>query len=202
MLTRLLIVTTVLAGIGVQAEPGRPADVRIVAFGDSLVSGAGSTRGHDFVSELSSRVGVKIINAGRSGATTGAALSRLERAVLSHDPDIAVVLLGGNDLLHFVPVDQRVKNITTIVERLRKADVRVILVGLGPYPIDPFDGALPGLASRTSSAFVSGVLVGILGNKALMFDLIHPNDAGHRLIADRIAPTLRAEIAAVTAGGG
>jgi acyl-CoA thioesterase-1 len=199
MLARTLILTAALSAGIVASEPP-PAPVRVVAFGDSLVSGKGATRGHDFVSVLSNLVGVEISNAGRSGDTTGSALKRLD-AVLSKSPDIAVVLVGGNDLLRFVPVDQRVENITAIAQRLRRAGARVILVGLGSYPLDPFEGRLPDVAARTGSTLVAGALTGIIGNAALMSDLIHPNDAGHRLIAERIAPTLRAELASITARG-
>ncbi len=132
MFTRLLVVAMLIAGSRVAATPALPAPVRVLAFGDSLVSGKGSTKGHDFVSVLSSLAGVDIANAGRSGETTGSALKRVD-AVLSRDPDIAVVVLGGNDLLRFVPIDQRVRNITAIAEKLKKAGVRVILVGLGSY---------------------------------------------------------------------
>jgi acyl-CoA thioesterase-1 len=200
MFVRILMATVLIAGCSTAAAPPGQPPVRVIAFGDSLVSGKGSTKGHDFVSVLSDLVGVKVTNAGRSGDTTASAVRRLDSAVLSQDADIAIVLLGGNDLLRFVPIDQRVANIAGIAERLRKAGVRVILVGLGSPPIDPFGGALQGIASRTGSTLVTGVLDGILGNSALMSDFIHPNDAGHRLMAERMAPTLRAEIMAITGG--
>lgn len=202
MFARVLMLAAALSGATIAAAPrlappATPAPVRVVAFGDSLVSGKGATKNHDFVSVLSSLVGVDIVNAGRSGDTTGSALKRLN-SVLSREPDIAIVLLGGNDLLRFVPIDQRVENITAITQRLRKAGAHVILVGLGNYPIDPFEGRLPDVATRTASTLVPGALTGVIGNPSLMFDFIHPNDAGHRLIAERIAPTLRAEIANMT----
>jgi lysophospholipase L1-like esterase len=37
---------------------------------------------------------------------------------------------------------------------------------------------------------------GIIGNPALLFDQIHPNDAGYAIIADRIEPALRSALAA------
>ena len=64
---------------------------------------------------------------------------------------------------------------------------------------DLFGGALPGIASRTSSTLVPAVLDGILGNPLLMYDSVHPNNAGHQIMAYRIEPALRAKISA--AGG-
>ena len=78
-------------------------------------------------------------------------------------------------------------------------DAAVILIDMGAGVLDAFGGALPGLASQTSSTLVAGVLEGIFGVPGLMADAIHPNDAGHAIIADRIEPALRAALSA--AGG-
>ena len=175
--------------------PTAPSTITVVAFGDSLTSGVGTTGNSDYVSLLSNRTGEAIINAGRSGDTTASALARIEGAVLSRDPDIVIVLLGGNDLLQGVPVQQRISNITAIVQRIRSGGAAVILVGVGNGPLDPFEGALPGIASQSSSSLVPAVLEGILGVPGLMADLIHPNNAGHAIMADRIEPALRAALA-------
>jgi acyl-CoA thioesterase-1 len=149
------------------------------------------------VSVLSNRTGVSIVNAGRPGDTTATALARIDSAVLARDADIVIVFLGGNDLLQGVPVQQRIANITAIVQQIRGDGAAVILVGVGSGALDPFDGALPGIASQTSSTLVPAVLDGIFGVQGLMSDLIHPNNAGHAIIADRIEPALRAALAAV-----
>jgi hypothetical protein len=135
----------------------------LVAFGDSLTSGTGVGSGRDYVSLLSNRTGVPIVNAGRSGDTTATALLRVEAAVLSRDPDIVIVFFGGNDLLQGVPVQRRIANITEIVERIRARGAAVIVVGLASGILDPFDGALAGIAVGTSSTLVPAVLDGILG---------------------------------------
>jgi acyl-CoA thioesterase-1 len=191
-----------LAGAGAHACGGSSSTapsgaVTVVAFGDSLTAGFGTTGNGDYVSLLSSRTGVAIINAGRIGDTTADALGRINGAVLSRDPDIAIVLLGGNDLLQGVPVQQRISNITTIVQLIRTDGAVVILVGVGNPPIDPFDGALAGIASQTSSSYVPAILDGIFGVPSLMADSIHPNNAGHAIMADRMEPALRAALAAV-----
>lgn len=178
-------------------SPTAPSAVTVVAFGDSITAGIGTTGNNDYVARLSDRTGVTIINAGRSGDTTGSALNRLDGAVLSRDPEIVIVFLGGNDLLQNVPVQNRIDNITAIVERIRADSAAVILVGVGNGVLDPFNGALPALASGTGSTLVPAVLEGILGVSSLMADLIHPNNAGHAIIADRIEPALRAALSAV-----
>jgi acyl-CoA thioesterase-1 len=180
------------------SSPTTPSSsVTVVAFGDSLTAGFGTTGSGDYVSLLSNRTGVAIINAGRIGDTTADALGRINGAVLSRDPDIVIVLLGGNDLLQGVPVQQRISNITTVVQQIRTDGAVVILVGVGSPPIDPFDGALANIASQTSSSYVPAILDGIFGVPSLMADAIHPNNAGHAIMADRIEPALRAALSAV-----
>jgi acyl-CoA thioesterase-1 len=194
----LRVIPVVLSLVGAAAcddsSPSAPSDLTVVAFGDSITAGVGTTGDNDYVERLSDRTGVSIINEGRSGDTTGSALGRLDGAVLSRDPDIVIVFLGGNDLLQSVPVQNRIANITSIVERIRAGGAAVILVGVGNGVLDPFNGTLPAIAAQTGSTLVPAVLEGILGVSSLMADLIHPNDAGHAIIADRIEPALRAAL--------
>jgi acyl-CoA thioesterase I len=192
-----LLTLTLGAGCDNKVSPSKPA-AQIVAFGDSLVVGIGTTSGNSFVSLLSDRVGISIINAGRSGDTTGSALNRVQSDVIARQPKVVIVLLGGNDLLQGLPLAQRVANITTIAQQIRSAGATVLLVGLGNDPIDPYGGALPGIASQTGSTHVPGILEGIFGVPALMADAVHPNNAGHRIMADRLEPALRAALAQAT----
>ena len=177
-------------------SPTQPSSIEVLAFGDSLTFGIGATSGNGYVPVLERRVGVDIFNSGIPGNTTADALVRLNASVLSRDPRIVIVLLGGNDLLQNVPLQTRIDNITQIVERIRADGSKVILVGVGSGVLDPFNGALPDLASRTGSSYVADIMDGIFGNSALMSDNIHPNNAGYAIIADRIEPALRSALAA------
>jgi lysophospholipase L1-like esterase len=164
----------------------------IIAFGDSLVEGRGATQGRDFISLLSTRLGRPIINAGRSGDTTGAALARLESDVLEQNPRVVIVLLGGNDFLRRVSTADAFANLETIVERIRARGAAVLLVGVavGLFT-DPYYEEYERLARRTSAGLVPDVLDGILGHADLMSDSIHPNDRGYEMVADRVEPALR-----------
>jgi len=175
-------------------EAARPTSGdRVIAFGDSLVEGVGASIGGDLVSLLSARVGVPIVNAGRRGDTTATALARLDPAVLSQNPRVVIVVLGGNDVLRRLPQAETFSNLETIVGRIRGRGAAVILVGLsfGVFP-DTYGNGYENLAHRTASGLVPDVLAGILGHPDLMADQIHPNDRGYRMMADRIEPALRA----------
>ena len=168
------------------------AGTQVIAFGDSLVEGVGATPGRDFPSLLSSRIGVPIVNAGRRGDTTAAALARLETAVLSRDPRVVVVLLGGNDFLRRVPKEQTFANLDAIVGRIRARGAAVVVVGLSLGILtDGYGDRYEDLARRQSAGLVPDVLDGIIGRPELMADQIHPNDRGYDLMAERIEPALR-----------
>jgi acyl-CoA thioesterase-1 len=186
----LVALWSLRSGIPDAARP--TAGERVIAFGDSLVEGVGASTGRDIVSLLSARVGVPIVNAGRSGDTTGSALTRLDSAVLSRNPRIVIVVLGGNDVLRRVPHEETFANLDAIVGRIRGRGAAVILVGLsvGVFT-DAYGKEFETLARRTSSGLVPDVLAGILGHPDLMADHIHPNDRGYRMMADRIEPALR-----------
>ena len=164
----------------------------VVAFGDSLVAGLGATAGQDFVSELSRRVGVPIVNAGRSGDTTGSALERLDQDVLSLNPRVVIVLLGGNDFLRGVPKEETFRNLATILGKIREQGSAVILVAVsvGVFS-DPHGERYEELARQARAGLVPDILDDIRGRQDRMADPIHPNDAGYRIIADRIEPALR-----------
>jgi lysophospholipase L1-like esterase len=197
---RSVLVLVAIAGIALawllRAGPPRPAPPTtgrtVVAFGDSLVEGRGATPGNDFVSVLSRTLGTRIINAGRSGDTTRTALERLDRDVLSRNPKMVIVLLGGNDFLRRVPVEETFANLQKIVERIRDRGAAVILVGVSVGLLsDPYADEYDALARRAGAGLVPDILDGVLGRRDLMADSIHPNDRGYRIMAERVEPVVR-----------
>lgn len=165
----------------------------IVAFGDSLVAGYGATTEGGFVALLTQALGVPITNLGKNGDTTAQAKARLE-AVVAASPDITLVLLGGNDALRRVSVEETEKNLREIVASLQKAGSRVVLLGvIGGFPRDPYAPMYERLAEEFDVTYVSNVLSGIITRADLMSDGIHPNQAGYKKIADRLLPIIEDE---------
>lgn len=162
----------------------------IIAFGDSLVQGVGSTEGNDFVTVLSQKINTPIINLGHSGDTTSDALLRIND-VTAKDPKIVMVLLGGNDFLKRVPRSQTLQNLERIITTIQNTGAIVILLGVrGGLITDTYESDLQSLAERTGSAYVSNVLKGLIGNHAYMYDSVHPNNVGYARIAERIYPLI------------
>src|SRR3989338_1255870 len=85
----------------------------IIAFGDSLVAGTGSSAGHDFVSLLSQNTFQHIINLEVPGDTTAQGLARLGE-LDAYKPKVVLLLLGGNDYLRRLPQEQTFSNLCTI----------------------------------------------------------------------------------------
>ena len=84
--------------------------------------------------------GMTVINAGKGGDDSGEGLARIDAALIAHQPDIVFVLFGSNDARHHgrpepvVTPEQYRSNLTGIVQRLRAADSRVVIMS---YPRDP-----------------------------------------------------------------
>lgn len=167
------------------------AGQRIVAFGDSLTYGTGASSGMDYPSQLSKMISRPVINAGRPGDTTSTALQRLEKDVLAYSPDIVLITLGGNDLKNGVDADTAFKNLKMIVNLIHNQGARVIIGGLHvPFRDRGYGRGYRKLADETGALLIPHILDGIMGNRDLMSDPIHPNDAGYKIMAERFRDAL------------
>lgn len=160
----------------------------IVCFGDSITRGYGATPGSAYPDRLAVTLGLPVVNAGRDGDTTATALARIDE-VLALQPRLTIVELGGNDLLSKTPKEATLRNLEQIVLRLIQSESMVVVVHakFGIFLSDPYRDGYETIAGRHGALLVPHVLDDILGNPARMYDQIHPNDAGHALIAERVA---------------
>ena len=168
----------------------------IVAFGDSLTAGYGAQAGEDYPSRLSALIEQPVINAGVSGDTTGSALARLDNDVLTKDPRLVIVGLGGNDFLGGIPIDTTEANLRQIVEKIEGAGAMVVLLGFR-FPSLSVDYAAmyQRVAKDERCLLVPRITKDILNDPKLKSDTIHPNARGYQLMAERIAGPCRKLIA-------
>lgn len=171
------------------ASPGKKGEVTaqtIICFGDSLTYGTGAGRDMDYPSQLSAMIGRPVINAGVPGDTTASAMRRLEQDVLFQAPDLVLITLGGNDLKNGVAKERAFKNLSLIVNAIQNTGARVILGGI-KFPLRDrgYGRAYHELADDTGAILIPNIFEGIMGNRQLMSDPIHPNDAGYKIIAER-----------------
>lgn len=205
----LVLLFVFVTGFGVGMKQPVVADdmpVRILVLGDSLVAGHGLPQGKAFPEMLQQAllqngVAVSVINAGVSGDTTAGGLARLDWS-LADNPDAAIIVLGGNDLLRGLDPDVTYRNLEAIINRFKAENMAVLLAGMqaprnfGTGYVNDFDQVYTRLAAREDVVFYPFFLDGV----ALVPDLnlsdgIHPNEAGISEITKRIMPSVRALLA-------
>jgi acyl-CoA thioesterase I len=179
------------------------ADERvIITLGDSLTAGLGVAADEAYPALLESKLrqagfAYRVVNAGVSGDTSAGGLRRLDW-VLRAKPEVVLIALGANDGLRGLPASALRDNLVAIVTRLRERNVRVLLIGMrlppnyGDRYAGEFAEAFRTVARRTSVAFLPFLLDGVAGVPALnQADGIHPNAAGHRLVAEHVWTALQ-----------
>ena len=112
--------------------------------------------------------------------------------MLGKNPRLVILLLGGNDFLRQRPVQETRKNLEEIVQRVQARGAMVAIAGLklGLFT-DEYSAMFEDTAKRLGALYIPQVLKGILSDSALRSDPIHPNGAGYRLIADRMAEKIK-----------
>lgn len=188
-------VVLALAAATAHAEPV------IVALGDSITSGLGVAADEAYPALLEARLrrdgyAYRVINAGVSGDTTAGGLRRVDW-VLRARPEIVILALGANDGLRGQSPPTTRANLEAIVARLTAAGARVLLAGMRLPPnygegfTRQFEAIFPAVARRANVALVPFLLDGVAADPTLnQADGLHPNAAGHRVIADRLWPHL------------
>lgn len=158
----------------------------IICFGDSITAGDNVKSDERYPSVLSTLLKRSVINAGVGGDTTQSALMRLERDVLTKDPLLVIVILGGNDFLHKRPLNETMENLRTIIRKIHENGAMVALGQLGPLTMFTYRDDYQRLAEQEKAVLIKGVLKGIFGNPKLMHDTIHPNAEGHAQLAQKV----------------
>lgn len=164
-----------------------PKNQTIIAFGDSLIRGTGSTLGNDFITLLSVKLNKQIINEGIPGETTSDGLNRVDE-IINKDPGTVILLFGGNDYLRNRPQVETFNNLKLIIDKLQDNGTMVVLLGIrGGLLVDKFSSDFEKLAEQTGVIYVPNVLDGLIGKPKLMSsDNIHPNNEGYAKIADKV----------------
>jgi lysophospholipase L1-like esterase len=163
-----------------------PAGNNIICFGDSLTFGTGATKNMDYPAQLSRMISKPIINAGVPGDTTAMALKRLKNDVLTQSPRIVLITLGGNDLKNRISKETAYQNLKDIILAIQDQGTLVIVGGISiPIWGRGFGQMYQEVCEETQALLIPNILDGIIGDKSLMSDPIHPNDRGYALMAQK-----------------
>jgi acyl-CoA thioesterase I len=193
----------VVAGLGAAALSApvlaAPAQKIVTMLGDSITAGYGLAQKDALPAQLQlalHRLGVdvQVHGAGVSGDTTGDGLARVDFSVRG-DTALCLVALGGNDLLQGADPSLTRANLIAILAKLKARHIKAALAGMrAPVQIGAsfahdFNAVFPAAAQAEHVPLYPFLLDGVAGNQALLQgDHIHPNPAGVKIIAARLAP--------------
>ena len=196
-----LLCVTVMTASTLRAE-SVPAQKKLMVFGDSLVAGYGLPNADSFPAQLEARLkregyDIKVINAGVSGDTTSAGLTRLDWA-LGQKPDYFVLVLGGNDMLRQVDRAVTRSNLDKIVAKVRAQNIPVLIAGMRAYENLAAAGGenlaaiYADVGKKHGAAVYPFFLEGVAMNADLnLDDGIHPNTRGIGVIVDNMLPDVK-----------
>jgi acyl-CoA thioesterase-1 len=183
------------------------AATRTLAFlGDSLTAGYGVDLKESFPALIEVRLKSKgmdwkVVNAGISGDTTAGGLRRLDW-LFKQRIDVLFLCLGANDGMRGLPVAAAAQNLRAIVDKAQAKGAVVVLAGVQipeNYGADyrrQFSAIFPQLAREKKLTYLPFLLEDVAMRPELnQGDRIHPNAAGHKVVADHVWKVLEPVLA-------
>ena len=194
----LLALLLLLGACGKPKEAALPSGTRVLALGDSLTAPHGVTPEQAWPTLLAKKTGWAVVNAGVSGDTSAGALQRLPGLIEEHNPQLVLVTLGGNDMLRRLPQGQTTANLGRMLALAKAHGAKAVLLAT-PKP------SLAGAAFNNLSAaefyrevakesqvpLIEDAMAEVLSKTELKGDQLHPNAAGHALLAEKIFEGLK-----------
>ena len=167
-------------------------------MGDSISAGYGIQRDQGWVQLLADSLQQaeyphRVVNGSISGETTAGGLARLPQALETHEPEVVVIELGGNDGLRGYPTDLVRENLKQMVELSLAREAKVLLVGMqippnyGPRYTAAFFGMYEDIAEETGVSLVPFFLEKVALTPGLMqSDGIHPTADAQPLLLETL----------------
>jgi lysophospholipase L1-like esterase len=189
---------------GVWIAPGVPrtaAPLSLAVLGDSSAAGYGvhvdiDTPAANLALGLSglARRPVRLRNVAKVGAQSGDLIGQIEQ-VLADRPELAVIMIGANDVTHRVRAADSVRHLSSALRLLREQGIEVV-VGTCPDlgTIRPIAQPLRWLARRLSRTLAAAQAVAVVaagGRAVSLGDLLGPEFASRReyFSEDRFHPS-------------
>jgi lysophospholipase L1-like esterase len=183
--------------------------IRLALLGDSSAAGLGvhdplETPGAAIALGLSAASGrqVELANVAKSGAES-ADLERQVPLALEHAPEVALIMVGANDVTHRVRPALAVRSLQRAVTKLREAGCEVV-VGTCPDlgTVEPIQPPLRWIARRASREMAAAQTIAVVeagGRTVSLGDVLGPEFAarpGEMFGPDRFHPSAEGYAAA------
>jgi acyl-CoA thioesterase I len=185
-----------LVGAGCGDSPRKisrlPADAVVLAFGDSLTFGTGAQEHESYPVQLEKLIGRRVVRAGIPGEVTAQALERLPGTLDEHAPKLLLLCIGGNDFLRRMGNQQAEQNVRAMVKLAKSRGVDVMLIATPEPSLRVAPPAFyAAIAREHGLLYEEGVIGEVLKDGSLKADQVHPNARGYRIIAERLAESLK-----------
>ncbi len=161
----------------------------ILAFGDSLTSGVGVNPDNSYPSALAKLTGRKVVNAGIS---TKQGLARLAKVIDKTNPELLILLQGGNDILRNHNLAETKRNLSAMIRLAKDQGVQVVLVGVPKKQL--FSDSAPlyiELAEEHQVVLEAELISTLLRKPKFKSDSVHFNEIGYLKMAEEIHQLLR-----------
>jgi lysophospholipase L1-like esterase len=198
------------------------ATIELLVVGDSIAAGLGAelpkeTLGARLATRLAkaTRRSVRLRTIAHVGSESSMLAGQLATLPASYRPDVAVIIVGGNDVTHRVPVPESVRHLEEAIADLRVRGAQVV-VGSCPDlgALRPVPQPLRALGSRASRQLAQAQEAAAVGagahvvslahvvgpffitNPEEMFSLdrFHPSAAGYKRTAKALLPSVLAAL--------
>lgn len=164
-----------------------PPGSTILAFGDSLTAGVGTTTDKAYPAVLSQLLNQPVINAGVSGNTSTQALQRLPDLLKQYHPSLVIICIGGNDMLKRHHGSVLKDNLARMIELTQQAGAQVIIIGVPETSLSMKVPALyKNLAKQYQVTLDDKTLRDLLRDRQYKSDTVHLNEKGYRELANQI----------------
>lgn len=164
----------------------------ILAFGDSLTFGKGTTQDSAYPAVLQELSGHPVINAGISGETTSEGLTRLPGLLDQYDPALVILFEGGNDILRNQPQNRTKANLAQMIQSIQSTGAQLILVGVPEKSLFSSSASFyTELAQQYDVPLQDSIVSKLLKKPAMKSDRVHFNSEGYRAVAEAVYELLK-----------
>ena len=192
--------------------------LELLMLGDSIAAGLGAERRKETLGARLARGlakhlrrGVRLRTAAVVGSETSALAGQIDGLPEGYRPDVAVIVVGGNDVTHRIPVAQSIAELEEAIRRLRALGAEVVVgtcpdlaaVRAVPQPLRTLGSRMSRqlAAAQANAAVRAGAhavsLAHVVGpffvaNPVDMFstDQFHPSALGYKRTAQALLPSL------------
>lgn len=177
------------------ADEAKPT---LLVLGDSISAAYGIAQDSGWVALLQQRLAQtgyphRVVNASISGDTTRGGLERLSASLRTHEPDLVIIELGGNDGLRGLSLSDMAANLRGLVRKSQEAGAQVLLVGIvlppnyGPQYTTAFARTYETVAQQFKVPLVRNLFEGVGENmSAFQADGIHPTAASQARLLENV----------------